>query len=289
MAKANAISSTKLSVCAGLLALVASIGCGGSGGGTRGVGGAVGSGGTTGGGGSSGLGGNIGAAGAGVGGMTSALDCSSAGSVDPAAPLLVDFSSATWMNAQGKWSPVARDLTGSKYSAGSMLANPDGSSMMSVITNNIDTTAANPNFELKGNVILAAGEYGFGLLAFDKCVNTTKYTGVQFTLGGTAGGCDFLFLLQTFDQQGVTNRGGCTSGCYHFPQVKIPVPATPTVVSVHFADLVDTGTPATADAMKAQIVGLQWQFQPAAPVGDAGQIACDGIDVTIDDVGFTSD
>ena len=285
MAKANAISSTKLSVCAGLLAVVASIGCGGSGGGTRGVGGSTGMGGMT----TNGLGGTIGAAGAGVGGTTAALDCSSAGSVDPAAPLLVDFSSATWMNTQGKWSPVARDLTGSKYAAGSMLANPDGGSMTSRIAGTIDPTAANPNFELTGNVILAAGEYGFGLLSFDKCVNTTKYTGVQFTVGGTAGGCDFLFLLQTFDQQGVSNRGGCTTGCYHFPQLKVAVPAIPTVVSVHFADLAGTGMPATADAMKSQIVGLQWQFQPAAPVGDAGQIACDGIDVTIDDVGFTTD
>lgn len=289
MAQANAISSTNLSACAGLLTLAALMGCGGSGGGVRAVGGATGSGGITGGAGTSGLGGNPGTAGAGVGGMTAALDCSSAGSVDPAAPLLVDFSSATWMNTQGKWTTVAHDLTGSKYSAGSMLANPDGGSMMSLITNAIDTTAANPNFELKGNVILAAGEYGFGLLSFDKCVNTTHYTGVQFTLGGTAGGCDFLFLLQTFDQQGVTNRGGCTTGCYHFPQVKIPVSATPTVVSVHFADLAGTGMPDTADGMKAQIVGLQWQFQPAAPVGDAGQIACDGIDVTIDDVSFTTD
>ena len=284
MAKATATATSTssmiiLSGAALLLVAQIAVGCGGSGGGSRGVGGSTGSGGSVV---IPGIGGSTG-----TGGMTVGLNCATGSGVDPAAPLLVDFSSATWSSTLGKWNTLNRDLTGSKYSAGSGRANPDGGSMVSVITNAIDSTASNPNFELKGNV-LSSADFGFGLLSFDKCVNTTQYTGIQFTLGGTAAGCDFTFQIQTFDQQATSNRGGCTASCYHFPQKKIAVPATPTTVAVHFSELAGTGMPDTADGIRAQIVGLQWQFQTAAG-GDAGQVSCDGIDVTIDDVGFTTD
>jgi hypothetical protein len=281
MAKANAICSTKLLVCAGLLTVAALVGCGGSGGGTRGLGGSTGSGGSTGG----GLGGTQGTAGAGMGGMLAALDC--AAGVDPAAPLLVDFSSTTWMNTQGKWSPIARDLTGSKYSAGGGKSAPDGG-LMTAMTNMITTDAANPAFELMGTVV--ASDYAFGLLSFDRCVNTGKYVGIQFTIGGNTGGCDLYLLLQTFEQQGVVNRGGCPTGnsCYNFPRKLLTVPSTPGPVTVLFSDLENTGIPTTAAAMKAEIVGLQWQFQSPPPPDGGTQVNCTGIDVTIDDVGFAT-
>jgi hypothetical protein len=264
------------------------IGCGGASGGTRSsLGGAAGassgSGGQTG----SGAGGAV-TTGAGGAAATTALNCP--GGVDPAAPLLTDFSSATWMNTQGKWATVAGDLTGSKYAAPSNAANPDGGSL-STMAGTVNITAANPSFELTGSI--NAGDYGFGLLSFDKCVNTTKYVGVQFTLGGTSAGCDILFELQTFDEQGVANKGGCDStktvdgaavSCYKFPQIKVQVGAAP--VQVLFTDLAGTGVPATADGMKAEIVGLQWQFQSGAPPDGGAQVGCSGIDLTIDDVRF---
>jgi hypothetical protein len=287
MARTIATPLLVLSVWGALAAGTVVVGCGGASGGTRGVGGATGTGGVTGG----GLGGataGVGGAVSGVGGATMALDCP--GGLDPAAPLLVDFSPATWMNTQGKWNTVAHDLTGSRYSAPSGRANPDGGSMLSTMTGTVDITATNPSLETKGTIL--PGDYGFSLLSFDRCVNTAKYTGIQFTLGGTTVGCDFIFELQTFDQQGVTNRGGCPTGgsCYKFPQIKVSIPATPgTPTVVHFSDLAGTGVPDTAAAMKAQIVGLQWQLQSAAPPPDAGQAVCSGIDVTIDDVGFVAD
>jgi hypothetical protein len=283
MAKPSAIPSMMLSACAALLAVAAVVGCGGASGGTRGTGGATGNGGSSG-----GLGGRNGGVGgsvtAGVGGMSTALDCP--GGVDPAAPLLVDFSPQTWMPGAGKWSPLARDLTGSKVSGGGNMTLPDGGPTTSV-ANTIDATLVDPNFEIMGTVV--AGDYGFGLLALDKCINTHTYTGVQFTIGGTTGGCDLYFLLQTFDQQGAAYRGGCTStSCYAFPRKKIDVTSTPTPTTVYFTELENTGMPATADAMKAQIVGFQWQLQSPPPADGGTQLTCTGIDLTIDNVGFAT-
>ena len=130
---------------------------------------------------------------------------------------------------------------------------------------------------------MQSGEYAYGGMQFDKCVNTTAYTGVQFTLGGTAAGCDLFIYVQTFDEQSTSNHGGCTTGCYSFPQMKIAIDTAPVVV--HFSDLTG-GMPVGADLIKAQIVGLQWQFQSPAGVDGGAQPACTGIDMTIDDIQF---
>ena len=58
-------------------------------------------------------------------------------------------------------------------------------------------------------------------------------------------------------------------------------------VTVHFADLANTGMPATAAGMAAEMVGFQWQFQSV--LGDGGTpAACNGIAMTIDNVSFVS-
>ena len=271
MAYANPTSLVVLSVCGALAAATVVVGCGGASGGMRGVGGS-GAGGSVG-----GLGGSGFDAGPGVGGMTTVIPLDCANGVDPAVPPLTDFSSTSWSNTLGKWNTPSRDLTGSKYSAGGP---------MSTMTNVI-TATDNPSFNLTGMV--AAGDYAFGLLSFDKCVNTHTYTGVQFTVGGDAAGCDLYFLLQTFEQQGVANKGGCPAGgsCYVFPRKKIPVPTTPTPTVVLFSELTD-GVPTDPNTMKGEIVGVQWQFQSAPPPDGGIQAACTGINVTIDDVGFST-
>jgi hypothetical protein len=257
----------------------AGVGVGGSAsGGVTGMGGATGMGGVTGAGGNLGSGGAVGAGGA-VGGP---LDC--AGGVDPMDALVTDFSPATWRSTTGRWSTVAGDLTGTKTSGASPQPNPGGA--VSSLTNSVDTTAINPSLELSG--MIQPGNYGFGVLNFDRCVNTAKYTGIQFTLSGTTAGCDLVFLLQTFEQQSVANRGGCgaTTLCFRFPQKKISIGAQPAVI--RFTDLENSGLPAGAAAMKAEIVGLQWQFQSPTPVDGGAQPACFGIDLKIDDIQFVS-
>ena len=257
---------------------------GSSSGGSNGSGGSS-SGGSNGSGGSStgGSNGSGGAASGGSGGGASGqLQCSPG--VSPAMALLTDFGSATWNNTAGKWGTPG-NLTGAVYSYGGNKLTDAG--MATALMQMVDTTAMNT--VLSGTV--AAGDYGGGGLSFDSCVNTTTYTGVQFTLGGTTGGCDVYFQVQTFVEQGIANKGGCDpsaagASCYSFPQMKL---ASPTgMVTVHFSDLAG-GMPTGASAIAAQIVGLQWQFQSAAPATAGGpQTDCTGINLTIDDVQFVS-
>jgi hypothetical protein len=117
-------------------------------------------------------------------------------------------------------------------------------------------------------------------------VNTSTYTGVQFTLGGTVAGCDLVFQVQTFDEKpaGPGQVGGCTTGCYSFPGTKLA--NTSGAVTVHFTDL--SGGQPTPAKIASEIVGLQWQFQSPAPVGDAGQAGCTGTNLTITNVSFVS-
>jgi hypothetical protein len=216
-------------------------------------------------------GGTTGAAGATV--TPTVLACNPG--IQPAAPLLTDFSAtaAGWHAGAGKWG-TAGNLTGSGFNYAST-----GSTM----NWKVDTVAE--NFVLYGNV-MAPGGYGGGGMSFDQCVNTAVYTGVQFTLGGTPAGCALKLQVQTYSQQAVANGGGCVANCYGFPSETLA--STTGSVVVKFADLAGTGQPATAAAIAQELIGLQWQFESPPPVGDAGQPDCLGINLTIDDVSFVS-
>ena len=264
----------------GLLALpVAFANCGGGSGGDRGgTGGGSGSGGTTGSGGRSGSGGAVGSGGStGSGGSMVTFSCMPG--VSPTNPLLSDFSATTWSNTAGKWG-MAANLVGSLFSFhGPGVATAWNSSMV-----------ANEALVLSGTV--DAGDYANGGMSpFDQCVNTSAYTGVQFTLGGTTAGCDLYFQVQTFSQQSTTNHGGCVTPpgpCYAFPKVKVTFGTTP--ITVRFSELLNgAGTPVGASAVAMEMVGLQWQLQ-SPPPGDAGllQAACTGVNLTIDDVKFVN-
>ena len=142
----------------------------------------------------------------------------------------------------------------------------------------ITASVTGGTMHLKGDV--AGGDYGGGGLAFDACVNTAKYSGVRFTLGGAVAACSVQFQVQTFSQQAVANRGGCDmaagASCYQFPKTAATLGATNTIM---WSQLENTGMPATAAALAAEIVGLQFQFE-----GTSG--TCMNVDLTIDDVQF---
>jgi hypothetical protein len=265
-----------------LLAL-ATAGCGGSSGGSRtGTGGA---GGSAGHGGSSGSGGGTGG---GSGGSTAdastALNCSPG--VNPTMPLLSDFSSTSWRNTAGKWGIVG-NLTGSIFAY-------HGTSATTWPTMpSVDTV--NENLTVMGMV--AGGDYAGIGMSFDQCVNTTTYTGLQYTLGGDFGGCSVQFQVQTFEQQGASNHGGCTSNpdagisCYNFPRVTPPMSMMPGSFTVRWTDLM-MGAPTGAAAIAAEIVGFQWQMVTNAPASDGGADAATGaqqpctVSMTVDDVQF---
>lgn len=227
---------------------------------------------------------------AGTSGTSTGPSCTPAFS--PATALITDFSSgpAGWHPGLygGKWGTLGV-LTGSLFAfagtASTFDANdPQGRKTMDVT---VDTT--NQDLVLAGDVV--ASDYAGGGLSFDQCVNTTVYTGVQFTLGGSTAGCDLYFYAQTFDEKGSGpgQVGGCVSSstmsCYVFPGVKLTSTTGP--VTVHFTDL-KGGQLTTATSIANEIVGLQWQFNSPAPVGDGGQSGCSKIALTIANVSFVT-
>jgi hypothetical protein len=255
-------------------------GVGGAGGGGRGgaggLGGAGGAAGTMGTGGGTGGGGAGGATDAGAGGGSGGtaggpLMCTPG--ISPARALLTDFSAATWDSTTQNWG-TSGNLTGRKFAY-------FGSGAGTTLSAAVDTTAG--NMVLSGTV--AINDYAGGGLAFDQCVHTTAWSGVQMKLGGTSAGCDIVFSIQTFEQQSTGNMGGCnqsTTSCFHFPNVRMQPSATPIVVM--FASLQNTGFPADPATIPTEIVGLQWQVQSAAPPDGGVQRACTGVSLTIDDV-----
>jgi hypothetical protein len=162
------------------------------------------------------------------------------------------------------------------------MANEAGATSM--VSAMIDTK----NFDLELHGTVNPADYAGGGMSFDQCVNTTNWTGIQFTLGGTADGCTLQFQLQTESQEPPSNKGTCTSSsCYAFPKEQIQVPATPAVVVVRFADLANTGSPALPADFEKEMFGLQWHFQSAAPPDGGVQTGCSP-DVTITNVMWTT-
>jgi hypothetical protein len=274
------------------------------------AGGGSGAGGTLDAGGSGGAGGSIGgAAGGGTGGAGTggSVDAGTGGSADartdavadvrtdaaadansnrcvpgvsPAAALLTDFSAATWNASLATWGAPG-NLTGKISTYGGGMVN---GGLTTSVTATVDTTAANPGLAIRGNVV--AADFAGVVLAFDQCVNTTAYQAVSFTLTGTAAGCDLIFQLDTYSQQMVGAGGTCVTNCFRFPNQRIQVSGAPIVVT--FAALAGTGQPATANGMRAELVGLQLQLQSPAPASGGTQVNCAGINLTLDNVQLVS-
>jgi hypothetical protein len=225
------------------------------------------------------LGGSVGTGGAAGSSAAGQLMCNPG--VNPATALLTDFTSGTnWNAIAGKWG-VAGNLQGSLYS----YAGPNSGTWEATVETTGDLAIGVQVGTNVGGGTVAAGDYAGGGMAFSECVNTNTWTGVSFTLGGTSGGCEILFQVQTFDEQGTANHGGCSgNSCYVFPQATVQIGTAPIVVN--FSDL-SGGMPTGGAAIAMQIVGLQWQLQsPAPPAVDAGQPACPGAELIIDNVKF---
>ena len=200
--------------------------------------------------------------------------------------LVTDFSANPdgWHAALagGKWGTLGV-FTGSIFDFAGPKSTTDPATNPTWVQVKATVNQTNQYMVLAGDV--AAGDYAGGGMTFDQCVNTTAYSGVQFTLGGTLAGCDLYFYAQTFDEKmpGNGQIGGCTTGCYVFPGKKLPSASGP--VTVSFADLTG-GQLTTAPAIANEMVGFQWQFNSPAPVGDGGQPGCTGIALTIANVSF---
>ncbi len=252
----------------------------GTGGATAGTGGTSGTGGVT-----AGAGGATPDAGGadsgmgGAGGMTSGNDAgvlACVPGISPGNALLTSFSPPTWDAGLGQWG-LPGNLTGkiTTYGGGRTV-----NGTTTAISQSVTTTAANPALSIRGNV--AATDYGGIALSFDQCVNTTLYGGVRFTLGGTTAGCALFLQLETYSRLPIADGGGCAGTCFGFPFAPIQIGAAP--ITVTFAGLAGSGLPATAAAMRAEMVGLQFQLQSPTP----SQPSCLGINMTVDDLQFVA-
>ncbi len=220
---------------------------------------------------------------AGIGGVAgSGGSGSCAPGVNPSSALLTGFTSgADWSGATGTWG-LASNLQGTIYayagaSSGTWQAAVDtGAGVLDI---GGPTTGGGI-----GPGTVTAGDYAGGGLRFDQCVNTTRWTGVQFTLGGNVGSCELYFQIKTFAEQPISSGGGCVGSCFDFPQVKVQVGTQP--ITVHFRDLVG-GKPDGGAAIGMQILGLEWQINGANAVSGALQ-TCTNVELTIDKVQLVS-
>jgi glucuronoarabinoxylan endo-1,4-beta-xylanase len=203
-------------------------------------------------------------------GDTSSLDCA-----DPVTPDNVVSGGVTdftdWAGATGKWGS-RNGLYGAVYA----YSGPNGSMVMQ----NVDTS--NKDLHITGFV--TAGDYGGAGLAFYDCATVASFSAVQFTVSGSAPGCELDLQIKTFDQQPTSQNppGGCDSGsCYNFPDyTSIAVPAAmPQMIFAPF-----TGFSGWSSADATQVVGLQWQFN-GSDVGAEGSCP---IDVAITGIKFLS-
>ena len=194
--------------------------------------------------------------------------------VDPAGPLITDFSASSFNGNKGRWAGDA-DLTFFTYS----YHDPNASD-----SSNSDKVEGGV-FTISGQVVVPGSDlsYAGGGMHFDSCVDTTTYRGVQYTLTGTTGGCTLYFDLQTYSQQAIHERGGCASYCYQFPRTVVTPGSTP--ITVLFSDLEGTGIPSSAAAMASEIMGMRWQVELAPGRDDGGQTSCT-FNLSVDDLRF---
>ena len=253
-----------------LLALPA---CGGSSGGARGTGGATGSGGAvgtggrTGTGGGTGSGGAVGTGGSGTGGV-SGFSCSTP---VMATATLTDFSD--WNGTTGRWG-TAPGITGRIFGY---------HGAASTHTATVDTTAG--AFHLTGTVMPAtpttSDGYIGGGLQFDSCATAASFTGIQFDVAGSTGGCLLEVQLQTYADRPATQSpsGGCASACSSPVKRNL---ATSGTVTAMFGDLTG-GAPSPFSA--AELVQIQWQLTIPPGVDGGIQTPCT-VDMTFDNVKF---
>jgi hypothetical protein len=221
----------------GVVGLVAaglfSVGCSSSTA-TPGTGGSTGTGGTTSGGGTTGGGGN------GTGGTGGAVAaCAKA----PTSGLIADF-----MGDGGI------ELGGAIYAYGG-IAQPTYS-------------LGNGTFNvMEAHGATSAPQYVGILIGFTACVDASAFTGVEFSLDGSASGCTIQYSTNDapHDDMVTDPKGTCTLGgqCYS-PQAAItePLPTASTVVMEPFITTAG-GNPSLPTDPK-QLTAVQWQFTIAA-------------------------
>ena len=126
------------------------------------------------------------------------------------------------------------------------------------------------------------------VVGFDKCVDASAFSGVQFTINGSFSGCQMQYATGDVSHQDATLGSPFASGApgSYPPQFRIApddLTSTPRTIKAPFASPDIQGNPAAAlDPTK--LIFTLWQFTvPVAPEDDGGIEMCTG-SVTIDNV-----
>ncbi len=152
----------------------------------------------------------------------------------------------------------------------------------------VDVNAADPNLHLVANV-LPTGYAGF-VMWFAACVDASRFSGIQFELGGTLGGATLSFQVQMNDDYPVDARnkkGACLGGnwteatCWNNrAEVTLDADAGDlTRFSYAWADLKDGHPISPIDP--TQLIGLQWE----ATCSGSSDTIC-AVDLRLDTVEF---
>ena len=182
--------------------------------------------------------------------------------VAPTAALITDFGSGTY--------PV-----GAPYSGG----DPNGT-----VAPTVTTTTGSLVITLATGPSTNAYPYAYvGLPFIASCVDAHTYTGVKFIIGGTLNaGCSIQFSTEDKEHTPTTLPGvpgTCTvANCYPSSKQIIPLPATPTDVTILFADQTGGGAAPTAAIVDpTQILSVVWQVNPPAATGCTGTVTIDNV------------
>ena len=122
--------------------------------------------------------------------------------------------------------------------------------------------------------------YAYVGLPLNACTSAAAYTGVKFNIGGTlSAGCTIQFSAVDKEHSTMANNGTCTAANCYASAFVFPLPASPSDVTVKFADQTGGGAdPGAAVVDPSQLLNVQWQVNVPTD-------GCTGT-VTIDNVVF---
>lgn len=128
------------------------------------------------------------------------------------------------------------------------------------------------------------------VVVFNKCIDASAFTGVQFTISGSFSGCSLQYATGDVEHQDLTLASTFATGPVgsYPPQNRLAadeMTSAPRTIKAPFAvSDIQGSPPMRLDSSK--LTTTQWQFTvPVAPYDDGGIQTCTGR-ITIDDIKF---
>ena len=142
-----------------------------------------------------------------------------------------------------------------------------------------DTSSGAVVVTYNGGTTTSMYPYEFLGLGFSVCTDASAYTGVTFNISGALStGCTIQFSAVDKEHSPVTNSGTCAGASCYPGGALFTLPATPTDVTIKFADQMQGGAdPGAAPVDPARLLAIQWQVNPLAMMGCTGTVTIDNV------------